>query len=173
VGASQRFIARYDVFFRYAINCSAPGARLVVDDLVQDVYVYFWCHDFRVLRQWKGEHLLHAYFRTVIARLMWRRLSRLQPRRELLADEPLTEASAQYEYSVLPATPGRWACAHEFAWIVCTTLEGLNPQDRHILELLYFHDLSYREIRYARRHHHQRRQQGRNCVVLRWNRPEP
>src|SRR5215475_5692035 len=40
VGASQRFIARYDRFFRYVIYCSSPAARFVVDDLTQDVYVY-------------------------------------------------------------------------------------------------------------------------------------
>jgi len=77
---------------------------------------------------------------------VWRRLIGLQLRRELLTDEPLTETSARHEYSAMPATPERWACAHEFVRIVCTALEGLNPQDRHILELRYFPDLSYREI---------------------------
>src|ERR1700730_2581968 len=83
--------------FRYAIFWSSPAARPVVDDLTQEMYVCLWANEFRVLRQWKCEYPLRAYLRTVIERLVWERLSRLQPRREQLADGPLIEASARHE----------------------------------------------------------------------------
>jgi hypothetical protein len=46
----------------------------------------------------------------------------------------------------MPDTPERLVCTHELIRIVCDALESLNAQDRQILVLRYFHDLSYREI---------------------------
>jgi RNA polymerase sigma-70 factor (ECF subfamily) len=146
LGASHRFIAHYDCFFRYVIYRSSPAARAFIDDLIQDVYVCLWAHDFRVLRQWKGEHPLHAYLRTVIVRLVWERLNRLHPRGEIVTDDPLTEASAAQEHSAITETPEELACAHELVRLVYGALDYLNAQDRHIVELRYFHNLSYREI---------------------------
>jgi RNA polymerase sigma factor (sigma-70 family) len=145
-GASQRFIARYDAFFRQVILWSSPAAPPLVDDLTQEVYVCLWAHDFRVLRQWKCEHPLRAYLRTVIVRLVWERLNHLRPRREELGDVPLIEARARPEHSAVPATPEQLTCAHELLQILSDALEGLSVLDRHILHLRYFHDLSYREI---------------------------
>jgi len=145
-GASQRFIKRFDPFFRNVILCSSHEARQFVDDLTQEVYICLWAHDFRVLRQWRGEHPLHAYLRTVIARLVWERLSRLQPSREILTVDPLAEAGERHEPLGMSATPERLVCTHELIGIVCNALESLNAQDRHILVLRYSHDLSYREI---------------------------
>jgi RNA polymerase sigma-70 factor (ECF subfamily) len=146
LGASQRFITQYDAFFRYVIHCSSPAARPFIDDLAQDVYVCLWAHDFRVLRQWRGEHPLHAYLRTVIARLVWERLNRLHPRGEIVTDDPLTEASAGQVHSAIPETPEELVCAHELSRLVYCALEDLDAQDRRIVELRYFHNLSYREI---------------------------
>jgi RNA polymerase sigma-70 factor (ECF subfamily) len=146
LGASQRFIAHYDAFFRYVIYRSSPAAQAFIDDLMQDVYVCLWAHDFRVLRHWKGEHPLHAYLRTVIVRLVWERLNRLHPRGEIVTDDPLTEVSAGQEHSAIPETPEQLACAHQLIRIVCGALECLTAQDRNIVELRYFQNLNYREI---------------------------
>jgi RNA polymerase sigma factor (sigma-70 family) len=146
LGASQRFIARYDAFFRYVVYCSSAAAHAFVDDLTQEVYVRLWAHDFRVLRRWQGELPLHTYLRTVIVRLVWERLNRLHPRGEIVTDDPLAEASAGQEHSVIPETPEELACAHQLIRLVYRALEGLNAQDRHIVQLRYFHNLNYREI---------------------------
>jgi DNA-directed RNA polymerase specialized sigma24 family protein len=125
-GASQRFIARYDSFFRNVVLWSSPAARPVINDLTQEVYVFLWAHDFRVLRQWKCEHSLCAYLRTVIVRLVWDRLNHLQPRTEELWAEPLVADGALTEHSGKPPTPEQLAYAHELVRIVCGALERLN-----------------------------------------------
>jgi RNA polymerase sigma factor (sigma-70 family) len=110
------------------------------------VYVCLWAHDFHVLRQWKGGYSLYAYLRTVITRLVWERLSHLHPRGEVLTDDPMSDACATHAQHANPETPERLACAYELVRIVCSTLDRLNAQDRRLVELRYFHDLSYREI---------------------------
>src|SRR5262245_16468932 len=94
-GASQCFVARHHGFFRTVVLSSSPVARSLVDDLIHDVYVHLWRDDFRVLRQWRPEHPLRAYLRTVISRLIWDRLSHLQPEQEQLEGEAWVAAGTR------------------------------------------------------------------------------
>jgi RNA polymerase sigma-70 factor (ECF subfamily) len=146
VGASERFVARYNSFFRKTIYCSSLAGRELADDLMQEVYAYLWADDFHVLRQWKGECPLQAYMYTVISRLVWDRLRRLQPRCEALSNDPFVEASALDAHLAMEGTPEQIVCVAESIAAVHGALEKLNAQDRNILELRYFQDLSYREI---------------------------
>ena len=145
-GASGQFIARHDAFFRTVILASSPAAQFFVDDLRQEVYVHLWGHDFRVLRQWQGEYPLRAYLRTVITRLVWQHLRGFQPWREQRTDSPLIEAGVLHVDAVLPATPQQRVCARELVHLLHGALAGLNGEDRRILELRYFDELSYRQI---------------------------
>jgi RNA polymerase sigma factor (sigma-70 family) len=128
------------------IRSSFRAGQGVVDDLTQEVYVHLWGQDFHVLRQWQCESPLRAYLRTVIVRLVWERLNRLQPAREQLVDDPLVEAGARHGLSEIPATPEQLACAHELMRVARSALNDLNDNDRYVLELRYFRELSYREI---------------------------
>ena len=93
-GAGRWFIARHDAFLRTVVLSASPAAWVCVDDLMQDVYVHLWRDDFHVLRQWQREHPLQAYLRTVVTRLVWDRLNRLQPVWEELEADPWMAAGA-------------------------------------------------------------------------------
>jgi DNA-directed RNA polymerase specialized sigma24 family protein len=94
-GAGRAFIARHDASVRKAVLCASPAAAWLVDDLTHDVYLHLWRDDFRVLRQWQHHHPLQAYLRTVVTRLVWDRLSRLQPAWEVLDDDPCARPPTQ------------------------------------------------------------------------------
>ena len=145
-GASQCFVARHHAFFRTVVLSSSPAAWTLVDDLTHDVYVHLWRDDFRVLRKWQREHLLRAYLRTVITRLIWDRLSHLQPGREQLEEDPWLAVGAHPEDTSELTTPEDDAAANELSQMVRSTLDRLTDNYRRILELRYFHELSYVEI---------------------------
>ncbi len=145
-GASRRFVARHDVFLRTVVLSSSPAAWTLVDDLTHDVYVHLWRDDFRVLRKWQREHPLRAYLRTVITRLIWDRLSRLQPVREQLEEDPWLAVGEHLEDSAELTTPEDAAAANELFQMVRSVLDCLNNNYRQILELRYFQELSYVEI---------------------------
>ena len=144
-GASRSFIARHDAFFRKVVLSASPAAWVVVDDLTQDVYVHLWRDDFRVLRQWQREHPLRAYLHTVVTRLVWDRLSRLQPAWEHLADDPWMIPGARLGQLDPPPTPEQEVTANELAQIVRDALDGLSANHRQVIELRYIGELSYRE----------------------------
>jgi RNA polymerase sigma-70 factor, ECF subfamily len=145
-GASQRFVARHDAFFRTVVLSSSPAAWTLVDDLTHDVYVHLWRDDFRVLHKWQREHPLRAYLRTVITRLIWDRLGRLQPVREQLEDDAWLAAGTRLEHMEELTTPEDDAAANELLQMLHNALDRLNDNYRQILELRYFHELSYSEI---------------------------
>ena len=145
-GASQCFAARHHAFFRSVVLSSCPAARSLVDDLIHEVYVQLWRDDFRVLRRWRREHPLRAYLRTIISRLIWDRLSHLQPEQEQLEDEAWLAAGTRLEHLEELTTPEDDAAANELLQMVHSALDRLNDNYRQILELRYFHELSYIEI---------------------------
>jgi RNA polymerase sigma factor (sigma-70 family) len=145
-GASQCFIARHHVFFRSAVLSSSPAAWSLVEDLIHDVYVHLWRDDFRALRRWRREHPLRAYLRTVISRLTWDRLSQLQPDQEQLEGDALLAVGTRLEHMEELTTPEDDAAANELLQMVHSALDCLNDNYRQILELRYFHELSYIEI---------------------------
>jgi RNA polymerase sigma factor (sigma-70 family) len=145
-GAPRRFVACHHAFFRTVVLTSSPASRLFLDDLIQEVYAHLWAHDFRVLRRWQHEHPLRAYLRTVILRLVWDRLSHLQPDREQLEEEPWLTVGAHLKNTAELTTPEDDAAANELLQMVRSALDRLNDNYRQILELRYFHELSYVEI---------------------------
>ena len=145
-GAGRWFIARHDAFLRSAVLSASPAAWVCVDDLMQDVYVHLWRDDFHVLRQWQRKHPLQAYLRTVVTRLVWDRLNRLQPVWEELEADPWMAAGARLEQSDIPPTPEEQVAANELSRMVGSALGRLKVGYRQVLELRYFGELSYREI---------------------------
>jgi RNA polymerase sigma factor (sigma-70 family) len=131
---------------RTVVLSASPAAWDCVDDLIQDVYAHLWRDDFHVLRQWQRERPLRAYLRTVVTRLVWDRLSRLQPVWEQLEDDPWMASGAQLEQSDVPPTPEEQVVANELSRMVRSALDRLNVGYRQILELRYRRELSYREI---------------------------
>jgi RNA polymerase sigma factor (sigma-70 family) len=91
-------------------------------------------------------HPLRGYLRTVITRLIWDRLSRLQPAREQLEEDPWLAVDEHLEHSAELTTPEDAAAANELFQMVRSALDHLNDNYRQILELRYFQELSYLEI---------------------------
>jgi RNA polymerase sigma factor (sigma-70 family) len=145
-GAGRAFIARHDAFVRKAVLCASPAAAWLVDDLTRDVYVHLWRDDFRVLRQWQRNHPLQAYLRTVVTRLVWDRLSRLQPAGEVLDHDPCSVAPSGAEPWDPAPTPEEEVAANEIRGIVRDALGRLDTRHGRILGLRFVSDLSYREI---------------------------
>jgi RNA polymerase sigma-70 factor (ECF subfamily) len=145
-GAGRAFIARHDASVRKAVLCASPAAAWLVDDLTHDVYVHIWRDDFRVLRQWQRHHPLQAYLRTVVTRLVWDRLNRLQPAWEVLDDDPCSVAGSGAEPWDPAPTPEEEVAANEIGWIVRDALEQLDTRYYRVLELRFVGELSYCEI---------------------------
>jgi RNA polymerase sigma factor (sigma-70 family) len=145
-GAGRAFIARHDTSLRKAVLCASPAAAWLVDDLTHDVYVHLWREDFRVLRQWHRNHPLQAYLRTVVTRLVWDRLSRLQPVWEILDADPCSVAGSGAELRDPAPTPEEEVAANEIRGIVRDALGRLDTRHGRILGLRFVSDLSYREI---------------------------
>jgi RNA polymerase sigma factor (sigma-70 family) len=145
-GAGRAFIARHDASVRKAVLRASPTAAWLVDDLTHDVYVHIWRDDFRVLRQWRRRHPLQAYLRTVVTRLVWDRLRRLQPTWEILDDDPCSAAGSGAEPWDLAPTPEEEVAAKEIAWIVRDALGRLDTKHCRVLELRFDSDLNYGEI---------------------------
>jgi RNA polymerase sigma factor (sigma-70 family) len=108
--------------------------------------VHLWGNDFRVLRQWRREHPLRGYLHTVVTRLVWDRLGRLQPAWELVDEDPFSVAGAGSEPCDLAPTPEEEAAANEMAHIVRDALGQLDAGHCWVLELRFVRDLSYRKI---------------------------
>ena len=145
-GARRWFIARHDAFLRTVVLSASPAAWVCVDDLMQDVYVHLWRDDFHVLRQWQREHPLQAYLRTVVTRLVWDRLNRLQPVWEELEADPWMAAGARLEQTDVSPTPEEQVAANELSRMMGSALGRLKVGYRQVLELRYFRELSYHEI---------------------------
>jgi RNA polymerase sigma factor (sigma-70 family) len=145
-GAGRAFIARHDASVRKAVLRASPAAAWLVDDLTHDVYVHLWRNDFRVLRQWQHHHPLQAYLRTVVTRLVWDRLSRLQPAWEVLGNDSRSAAGSGTEPFDPAPTPEEEVAANEIGWIVRDALRRLDTRHCRVLELRFVSDLSYREI---------------------------
>jgi RNA polymerase sigma factor (sigma-70 family) len=143
-GAGRAFIACHDAFVRKTVlRASLAGASLI-DDLTHDVYVHLWGNDFYVLRQWQREQPLRAYLGTIVRRLVWDRLGRLQPVWELVNKEPFAMTGA--EPRDLAPTPEDELAANEILCIVRDALGRLDARQCRVLELRFVRDLSYREI---------------------------
>jgi RNA polymerase sigma factor (sigma-70 family) len=145
-GAGRAFMARHDASVRKAVLSASPAAAWLVDDLTHDVYVHIWRDDFRVLRQWQRHHPLQAYLRTVVTRLVWDRLSRLQPAWEVLNGDPCSSADSSAEPWDLALTPEEEVAANEIGWIIRDALGRLEARHCRVLELRFVRDLSYREV---------------------------
>lgn len=143
-GAGRAFIACHDAFVRKTVLRASPGAASLVDDLTHEVYVHLWGNDFRVLRQWQREHPFRAYLGTIATRLVWDRLGRLRPVRELIDGDPFSVAGS--EPCDLAPTPEDAVAANEILCIVRDALRRLDSKQCHVLELRFVRDLSYREI---------------------------
>jgi RNA polymerase sigma factor (sigma-70 family) len=98
------------------------------------------------LRQWQRQHPLQAYLRTVVTRLVWDRLSRMQPAWEILGDDPCSAAASGAEQWDPAPTPEEEVFANEIGWIVRDALGRLDTRHWRVLELRFVSDLSYREI---------------------------
>ena len=145
-GAGRAFIARHDASVRKAVFCASPAAAWFVDDLTHDVYEHLWRSDFRVLRQWQRHHPLQAYLHTVVTRLVWDRLRRLQPAWEVLDEDPCSAAGPGVEPWDAARTPEEEVAANEIVWIVRDALRRLGSSHWRVLELRFVRGLSYREI---------------------------
>jgi RNA polymerase sigma-70 factor (ECF subfamily) len=145
-GAARAFIARHDAFLRKAVRSASPASASLVDDLTHDAYVHLWRNDFRVLRQWQREHPLRAYLHTIVTRLAWDRLARLQPAWELVDADPYSAADAIPDPSDPAPTPEDEVAAAELLGLVRQALGQLDDGYCLVLELRYVRDLSYREI---------------------------
>ena len=145
-GAGRAFIGRHDASVRNAVLAASPASAWLVDDLTHDVYVHLWRDDFRVLRQWQRHHPLQAYLRTVVTRLVWDRLRRLQPAWEVLDHDPCSASDSGAEPWDPAPTPEEEAAANEISWIVRDALGRLERRHCRVLELRFVSDLSYREI---------------------------
>jgi RNA polymerase sigma factor (sigma-70 family) len=139
--ASWRFIERHDSFFRAVIVKANSSARPMLDDLTHEVYVHLWHDDFRVLRQWGRKSPLRAYLRTVIRHLVGERLGRFRPAGELLQDEQ----GLQQPDSGL-RTPEEELAIKDIARLLRVAIDDLAANQRRVINLRYFDDLSYREI---------------------------
>jgi RNA polymerase sigma factor (sigma-70 family) len=144
-GAARAFITCHDTFLRKTVRRASPSAASLVDDLTHDVYVHLWGNDFHVLRQWQREHPLRAYLGTITTRLVWERLSRLQPVWERVEEDPYAIAGGS-EPRDLASTPEEAVAAHEIRCIVRDALARLDDWKRQVVELRFVRDLSYREI---------------------------
>ncbi len=119
----------------------------MLDDLTHEVYVHLWHDDFRVLRRWQRESPLRAYLGTVITRLVWQRLGRFQPARErLVGDQDYADGALDRQQDTRPLAPEEEVTIKEFGRLLRAALEGLTTYQRIVIELRYFHELSYREI---------------------------
>jgi RNA polymerase sigma factor (sigma-70 family) len=143
-GAARRFIECHDAFLRSVIRSASPAAGPVVDDLMHEAYVHLWRDEFSVLRRWRRVHPLRAYLRSVVTRLVWERLTRLQPAWEQLEADPLLVV--QEPTPVPPTTPEDAALTNEAFRTLLMALGTLSPSQRRIIELRYYGDLSYREM---------------------------
>lgn len=112
-GAGSTFIAYHHPFVRKSVLCASPVAAGLVDDLTHDVYVYIWREDFRVLRQWRRQHPLQAFLRVVVTRLVWDRLSRVQPAWEQVDADPHSVAGADAATCDASPTPEEQVAANE------------------------------------------------------------
>ena len=101
---------------------------------------------FHVLRQWQREYPLQAYLRTVVTRLVWDRLNRLQPVWEVLEADPWMAAGARLDQSDVSPTPEEQVAANELSRMVGSALGRLKVGYRQVLELRYLREQSYREI---------------------------
>jgi len=146
-GAARRFIECHDAFLRSVIRSASPAAGPVIDDLLHEAYVHLWRDEFSVLRRWRRVHPLRAYLRRVVTRLVWERLTRLQPAWEQLEADPLLVV--QEPTPVPPGTPEDAAIGKEAVRTLFVALGTLSPGQRRIIELRYYDDLSYREIAQA------------------------
>jgi RNA polymerase sigma-70 factor, ECF subfamily len=124
-------------YCRRAYNIALNDFELdmaTADDIFQDLCIHLISNEFRVLRQWRGDSPLSAYFRTIIRNLILGRL-RKEPRQIDPPDPPGADPDPE---------PG--TIDDGLAECIRNALDHLKDRDRELITLRHWKDFSYAEI---------------------------